>query len=141
MHFGDKVRTDDGTVYRYMGEDATLDLDEARRTTRTSATGSRSEPNLITDALAYAALSRSARCSTKDGLAGSADSYFGLIDHNDLRSEVRAYITGTPVAAGGVVAVGATEAATLRVRRQPRADVGGPGAVIVTNVVLSSARA
>ena len=29
VHFGDKVRTDDGTVYQYMGEDATLDLDEA----------------------------------------------------------------------------------------------------------------
>ena len=32
--FGDRVRTDDGTVYQYMGTDATLDLDE-RRTTPT----------------------------------------------------------------------------------------------------------
>ena len=49
MRFGDKVRTDDGTVYRYMGEDATLDLDEAAQDYSDFGYWKPlSEPNLIT---------------------------------------------------------------------------------------------
>ncbi|HZI44062.1 MAG TPA: hypothetical protein VFD53_02515, partial [Ilumatobacter sp.] len=94
------------------------------------------------DALAYAALSAIGTVIDNDGLTGSAESYFGLIDHNDLRSEVRAWINVTPVVAGGVASVSAVEAATLIAFDDSLVQTWqGLGAVIVTNVVLSSARA
>ena len=93
-------------------------------------------------AVAYAALNALGTVLDKEGLTGSADSYFGLIDHNDLRSEVRASITATPVVAGGAVSVLASESATLLAFDDSLAQTwAGFGAVMVTNVVLSSAQA
>ena len=114
VHFGDKVRTDDGTVYQYMGEDDDAHLDETTQDyTDFGYWKPLSEPNLISASLAYAALSALGTVLKKEGLTGSADSYFGLVDHNDLRSEVRASITDTPVTAGGNVSVSALENASL----------------------------
>src|SRR4029079_11426281 len=114
VHFGDKVRTDDGTVYQYMGEDDTLILDETTQDYTDFGYWKRlSEPNLISASLAYAALSALGTVLKKEGLTGSADSYFGLVDHNDLRSAVRAYINDTTVIASGNVSVSALETASL----------------------------
>ena len=55
MRFGDKVRTDDGTVYRYMGVDATLNLG-TQDYSNYGFWKPLSETNLITDSVAYAAL-------------------------------------------------------------------------------------
>ncbi len=56
--FGDKVRTDDGTVYEYMGEDATIDLDEGAEDYSVYGFWKPlSETSLLNDAVTYAALS------------------------------------------------------------------------------------
>ncbi|HEY3484643.1 MAG TPA: hypothetical protein VGK49_04625, partial [Ilumatobacteraceae bacterium] len=143
IRFGDKVRTDDGTVYRFMGTDQTRNLSEALQDySEYGYWKPLSETNLITDAVAYAALSALGPVLDRDGLTGAAASYFGLIDYNDLRSEVRASITATPVRAGGVVSVIALEKATLSAADESLVKTWeGFGAVIVTNTVLASARA
>ncbi len=101
-----------------------------------------SETNLISDSVAYAALSALGTVLKKDGLTGGASSYFGLVDHNDLRSEVRAYIVDTPSPPVGSVSVTALETASCSASDDSLVQTWeGFGAVIVTNVVLSSAQA
>ena len=47
---------------------------------------------LITDSLSYALLSEVGVALKKEGLTGGSNSYYGLIDHNDVRTTVEAYI-------------------------------------------------
>ena len=66
-----------------------------RPTTRTSSSGRSSRrPTLITDSLVYALLSEVGVALKKEGLTGCSNSYYGLIDHNDVRTTVEAYIEG-----------------------------------------------
>ena len=67
-------------------------------------------------------------------LAGDSKSYFGLIDHNDVRSAVEASIEHATVTAGGDVDLSATEQATIDASDEScREPWTGYGAVIVTN--------
>ena len=78
VRFGDKVRTDDGTVYRFMGVDADLDLSETVQVySDPDFWKPLSETSLLNDAITYAALSALGTLLNDDGLAGGADSYFG----------------------------------------------------------------
>ncbi|HEY3484587.1 MAG TPA: hypothetical protein VGK49_04340, partial [Ilumatobacteraceae bacterium] len=134
VHFGDKVRADDGTIYRYMGTTRSINL----LVEDYSDFGYWKELtpiNLITDSVAYAVLSTL-------GVAGEANSYFLLVDHNDLRSTVEAHLLEAPVIAGGDVTVTADELAELiAFDESVTSSWDGKGAVVVTNVLLSSANA
>ena len=113
-----------GGVYAWMGtaqsrdlglEDYT-DFEHWKRLTPTT---------LITDSLSYALLSEIGVLLKKDGLTGGADSYYGLIDHNDVRTTVEAYIANATVTAGTDVSVVAIDAARIYgVRGQLRRAVG-----------------
>ena len=113
-----------GGTYRWMGtaesrnlgtEDYT-DFEHWKRLTAT---------NLITDSLSYALLSEVGVLLKKEGLTGGSDSYYGLIDHNDVRTIVEAFIRNATVTAGTDVSVVATDAAPhLGVRGQLRRAVG-----------------
>jgi 7-keto-8-aminopelargonate synthetase-like enzyme len=105
--------------------------------------GAADPTNLVSIRLiAYAALGEIGTRLNKDGLPGGSNSYFGLIDHNDVRSSVQAYVNAATLNAGGDVTLTAFE--TARIASQDSSDVQpwtGLGAVIVTNVVLDAADA
>ena len=131
------MRADDGTIYQYMGTPQSIDL------VRTGAADFSdfgywkmlTPVNLINDSVAYAVLSTL-------GVAGEADAYFLLVDHNDLRSSVEAHLLNAPVTAAGDVTVSATELAEMVAFDESVATRWtAKGVVIVTNVMLSSAKA
>ncbi|MEW5797300.1 MAG: hypothetical protein AB1772_13220, partial [Candidatus Zixiibacteriota bacterium] len=91
--------------------------------------------NLITDSTVYAVLD-----SLGTGLTGDAKSYYGLIDRNDVRSSVNAYLLDTTVDAVGDVTVQALESARIRaLENSTVTSYAGAGGVIATNNVLSGA--
>ena len=138
--FGDTVRADDGTVYQYMGTSRSVDF-ATEDLTDFGWWKALTPVNLITDSVAYAALSSLGNTFGSE-LAGSADSYFGLVDHNDLRSIVEAYLLRSPVTTSGDVTVSALETAELvAFDDSVTSSWTGKGAVVVTNVLLSSATA
>ena len=114
-----------------------------RRTTPTTATGSRSsEPNLITDARRVrGAVDARHGARSNDGLTGAPTATSGSIDHNDVRSEVARVDHGHAGHRGRRRhASRALEAASLSPSTTASSQTWeGNGAVIVTNVVLSSA--
>ena len=74
----------------------------APRTTATTSSGRSSTPtNLITDSLVLRRARRGRRRLDKEGLTGGADSYFGLVDHNDVRSDVESVPPMRRLTAGG----------------------------------------
>ena len=130
-----------GGVYAWMGtaqsrdlglEDYT-DFEHWKRLTPTT---------LITDSLSYALLSEIGVLLKKDGLTGGSESYYGLIDHNDVRTTVEAYIANATVTAGTDVSVVAIDAARISAFEDSYVvPWDGVGGVIATNAVLSSANA
>ena len=127
VKFGDLVRADDGTVYRYMGVDGALDLG-AQDYADYGRWKALEPANLITDAVAYAALNAIGTALGVDDLAGTADAYFGLVDTNYVKSIVSATISHVALTAGGDVTVSATEAASISASDDSyRLDLGGQG--------------
>ena len=101
-----------GGVYQWMGTPDSVDLGLEDYTDfeywkRLSAT------TLITDSLSYALLSEVGVLLKKEGLTGASNSYYGLIDHNDVRTTVEAYIRDAIVDAGTDISVVATDAARI----------------------------
>jgi hypothetical protein len=98
--------------------------------------------NLITDSTVYAALEIIGTIMKKDGMTGSSESFYGLIDRNDVRSSVNAYLLNTTVNVEGDVNVEALESARIRaIEKSTISPWEGTGGVIATNNVLSSANA
>ncbi|MDA8435110.1 MAG: hypothetical protein M0Z98_03915, partial [Actinomycetales bacterium] len=96
----------------------------------------------ITDSLSYALLGQLGNKLNKDGLLGGSKSYYGLIDHNDVRSVVEAYIEDIPVTAGGSVSVVANDSAVISASEDSSIEAwDGIGGIIAVNAVLSSADA
>ena len=133
-----------GGVYQWMGTAAlgvgrnlgTEDYTDFEHWKRLSAT------TLITDSLSYAVLSEVGVALKKEGLTGGSNSYYGLIDHNDVRTTVEAYIQGTTVTAGDDVSVIARDAALISATEDSYVvPWDGVGGVIATNGILSSADA
>jgi hypothetical protein len=100
------------------------------------------EENLITDAVAYAALNTIGTITGNAGAAGASASIFGIIGRNEVRSSVAARLTNAPVLAAASVTVSATEDATLSATDASTVESwNSKGGVIVTNVVLAGATA
>ena len=149
MAFGAKLRVADdyadadvaGKVYQFMGTDRTLDLG-AEDYADFELWKELNQTNLITDSTTFTALSAIGMATGKEGLVGDSQSYYGLIDRNDVRSEVEAYLRDTTVESGGDVVVTALEGASIRALEDsyvvPWEGIGG---VIATNAVLSGAEA
>ncbi|HEY3485378.1 MAG TPA: hypothetical protein VGK49_08330, partial [Ilumatobacteraceae bacterium] len=149
LSFGDRVRVADdhpdadvaGKVFQWMGTTQSVNLgssDYADFELWKELT-----PNtLITDSLSYALLSEAGVLLKREGLTGESNSYYGLIDHNDVRSTVEAFIDAMTIVAGADVVVSATDVALISATDDsyvvPWEGVGG---VIATNVVLSNADA
>ena len=73
---------------------------------------------------------------------GSSNSYYGLIDHNDVRTAVEAYIQDSTVNVAGDVSIVATDAARISATEDSYVvPWDGVGGVIAVNGVLSSADA
>ena len=141
VKFGQLVRADDGTVYRYMGVDATLDLG-AQDYADYGRWKALEPANLITDAVAYAALNAIGTALGREGLTGAADAYFGLVDTNYVKSVVSASISHVALTAGGDVTVSATEAASISATDDSYVSTwAGKGGLIVTNIVVADATA
>ena len=149
VRFGERVRVADdhadadlaGKVFAYMGVDAVRDL-AAQDYADFELWKELTPTGLITDSVPYAILSHVGVAIGRDDLTGAAASYFGLIDRNDLRSTVEAFITRAAVNAGGDVTVAAWDDA--RLLADDSSVIGswdGYGGLIVTNLVLSSAQA
>ncbi|MEA2197211.1 MAG: mucin9, partial [Solirubrobacteraceae bacterium] len=159
VQFGDTVRVADdyldpagaidatfspgGKVFEYMGTGGALDL--GSQDYSNYGTWKQLDPTNIASILSsavYAALGEIGTRLDKDGLIGGSNSYFGLIDHNDVRSSVQAFVNAATLNAGGDVTLSAFESA--RIAAQDASDVQpwtGLGAVIVTNVILDAADA
>ena len=130
-----------GGTYQFMGTPASVNLGEADYTDY--GYWKRLNPtNLITDSTVYAGLEAIGTVLKKEGLTGSADSFYGLIDRNDVRSKVEARLQNVTVASAGDVSVQAIEGARIRaVEDSTVSPWEGTGGVIATNNVLSSAKA
>ena len=148
VKFGELVRVADdhadadvaGKVFAYMGVDAVRDL-AAQDYADFELWKELTPTNLITGSVTFAILAQVGAVLNR-GLVGAADSYFALIDRNDVRGAVEAYITASTVTAGGDLAVGALEEATLVATDSSVVSTwDGFGGVIVTNLVLSRANA
>src|SRR5258708_6266400 len=75
---------------------------------------------------------------------GEADAMSGLIDRNDVRSDVAAYITAATLvkATAGTVSLSALDNATIQANDSSEVTAkGGVTGVVVTNLVLSGAHA
>ncbi|MBA2349921.1 MAG: hypothetical protein H0V81_16715, partial [Solirubrobacterales bacterium] len=143
VKLGDRVRLADGTVVRSMGLDGvTLDLAESAQDYADYGLWKLlTETNLINEAVQYAALSGLGVVLDKD-LTGSAEAYFGLVDHNDVRASVQAWIEDATLSATGAVSVTSEEAASITVTDASHiVPWDGKGAVIATNNVLAEALA
>ena len=103
-----------------MGTDATLDL-AAQDFTDFGLWKTLTEPNLLNDAVTYAALSALGTALKREAL-GSADVYFGLVDHNDVRSAVTASIDASPITAAATCG----SAPPSRRRSPPRTRASSP---------------
>ena len=104
--FGDKVRADDGTIYQYMGTTQTIDLvDRGLHRLRLLEGAHAGQPDQR--------LGGVRRRSRRSARSARRDSYFLLVDHNDLRSAVEAHLLNAPVTTSGDVTVSATEVAEM----------------------------
>ena len=144
LAFGDMVRVADGysgggsggTVYEYMGTPNAVDLGtenygDAGLWKQLDTT------NIVPTSIAKTALKAA-------GLGGgSATAMGGLVDRNDVRGEVSAYITAATVTStAGNIMVQAIEAAMISAVDSSVVSASQSTAgVIVTNLVLSSATA
>ena len=156
VRFGDQIRVADdydgpdadadtdaeaGLVFQFMGTDRGLDLG-AQDYSDFELFKERTPTAIITDTVSYAILSHVGAKLGNDGLAGSADSYYGLIDRNDVRSAVEAYVSGAIVRSAGDVLVAAL--ADARLSAADSSAIGtwdGFGGMIATNLVLAHAHA
>jgi Lipase len=133
-----------GGTYQYMGTSASgANADLGAQDYTDFGTWKRLNPaNLITDSTVYAALSVVGTVTKKEGLTGDSTSYYGLIDRNDVRSEVLSYIDNANVRAAGDLASSALESAWITALEDsyvvPWTGIGG---IIATNAVLSKADA
>ena len=166
IKFGEKLRVADdwdfdgdgeadedtaGKVFRFMGVDraehedcdganppATCPLDLAEQDYTDFALWKEvTEQSVLTDSVVYALLS-----SVGQSLVGDAKSFYGLIDRNDVRGVVEAFIEDMTVAAGGDITVSALQDARLYASDESVISTwSGYGGMIVTNLVLSAADA
>ena len=161
LHFGDLVRVADdfadpdiaGQVFQWMGTAAyQVDLSTGIPTSGAFSTSAGYDDfelwkvltptDLINGSVAYAALNEIGTVLKKEGLTGSSNSYYGLIDHNDVRTTVEAYIQSSIVNVAGDVSVVATDAARISATEDSFVTPwDGVGGVIAVNGVLSSADA
>jgi pimeloyl-ACP methyl ester carboxylesterase len=127
-----------GGTYQYMGTAGNKNLGTADYTD--FGLWKRLNPaNLITDSTTYAALSVVGTAVGKE-LVGSSESYYALIDRNDVRSEVLSYIDDAEVSAAGDIALTALESATISALEDSYVvPWTGRGGIIATNNVLSQA--
>ena len=98
--------------------------------------------NLITDSFSFALLGEVGTRFQKEGLNGESESLYGLIDRNDVRSAVNAFIDRATIAAAGSLTISADEGA--RITASDDSSIvpwEGLGGLIVTNLVLSAANA
>ncbi|MFZ0529753.1 MAG: hypothetical protein WAL91_04355, partial [Propionicimonas sp.] len=97
--------------------------------------------NIITDSFSYALLSEIGTALKKEGMTGGAKSFYGLIDDNDVRSSVTAWLRDVDLTAEAVIVqafgLGSITASDVSVI----VPWEGFGAVIVTNTVLADADA
>lgn len=96
--------------------------------------------NLITESLTYAVLSEVGTALDKE-LTGSAESYYGLIDHNDVRSLVEAFVRDATITAESLTVTADGLGSILAHDASVVVPWEGAGAVIVTNTVLATADA
>jgi hypothetical protein len=97
--------------------------------------------NLITDSVPTAVLTAIGTVTKKEGLTGDANSYYGLIDRNDVRSEVAAYVRNANVSAAELSVVALESAQIIALEESVVVPWTGIGGVIATNNVLSKANA
>ncbi|MGB7964549.1 MAG: hypothetical protein WCF12_16525, partial [Propionicimonas sp.] len=155
--FGDTVRVADdyvfigtqanpgldpaGAVFEWMGLDNTVIPLGSQDFTDFELWKQLTPTNLITDSFSYALLSEIGTALKKEGLTGGAKSYYGLVDYNDVRSVVEAYLhrvnvtaVSVSVQAFGLGSITASDVSVI-------VPWEGFGAVIVTNTVLADADA
>ncbi|MGB7962693.1 MAG: hypothetical protein WCF12_07000, partial [Propionicimonas sp.] len=159
LHFGDRVRVADtydgpdlntavdtavaGRVFQWMGTDAlgaNLNLG-TQDYTNVELWKELTPTNLVNDAVGYDKLaSRGVWLETLLGNSGTSTT-FGLLVTNSVHSAVVAGISRTTVVSGGPVSVSATDAASISSSDSSRITGGGKGALIVSNLVLTTADA
>ena len=148
LSFGDTVRVADdadeaiaGKVFKWMGTTQSVDLG-ATDYSDFELWKELTATNLITDDLAYAVLGEIGTRINKEGVPGASTSYYGLIDHNDVRSVVSATLDGLFTSAGRDLFVVALDKATIAASEDSTVTSWtGLGGIIATNVILSSADA
>ena len=121
---------DRGGTYQWMGSDAlglNLDLSalDAEDFVDYGLWKRLNPANLITESTTYAALAVTstvmAKFSGEDpGLTGDSTSFYGLIDRNDVRSEVLASIDAAQVDADGDLTVQALELSLIHISETTR---------------------
>ena len=151
--FGDRIRVADdydgpdagsdpdaqaGHVVRFMGTDGVLDLG-AQDYANLERFKLLTPTVIITESISYAILSNGGGGGR---IAGTGDSYYGLVDRNDVRSSVDAYITDATLrSAGDVVVVALADARLSAADSSAISSWAGYGGMIVTNLVLAHAYA
>ena len=132
-----------GSTYQYMGLDELTSVDLADQDYADYEYWKLIEPTtLISDSLGYAALGSVGIALDQAGITGGSESYFGLVDRNDVRSLVTARIEGSTVDADGDITVAATDNATITAFDDSYVSAWeSKGAVVVTNLVLAAADA
>ena len=146
--FGAQVRVADdynellgtpGGLYKYMGTSTSLNLG-IQDYTNFELWKLISETNIISDSAIYTGVEELGLALNKEGLNGSATSIYALVDRNDLRSEVFAFINDSSVIAGGNICLTADESALMNVLDDSVVSTwSGGGGIIATNIVLSKA--
>ncbi len=134
-----------GNVYQWMGTDqaglglnlGTQDYSDFEHWKKIDAT------HEILDSVPYTLLGEVGTRFEKEGLTGDSNSFYGLIDYNDVRSQVTSTIASVVgLRTGADLTVEATDIAQIVAVDtsdiQPWTGVGG---AIVTNTILSSAQA
>jgi len=152
VRFGDRVLVpgagvdEDGNpveiTYQWMGSDALgagIDLG-AQDYTDFELWKELTPTNLITESLTYAVLSEVGTALNKN-LTGSANSYFGLIAHNDVRSVVEAFVRDAVVTADSLTVEAWGSGGIMASDSSAVTPWEGAGAVIVTNTLLAEATA
>ncbi|MBK9697551.1 MAG: hypothetical protein IPO80_09275 [Propionibacteriaceae bacterium] len=148
LAFGDRVRAADdygnaaaaGRVYQWMGTPQTVNL-AGTDYTDYALWKELTPTNLVNDSMSYEDLASRAVWLQTLFLGGAGSTTFVLLTTNTVNSAVVASIEGTEIAAAGAVAVIAADAASIIANDSSEVSGGGSGAVIVSNVVLSTAQA
>ncbi len=138
-----------GSVYQWMGTDqAGQGLDLGNQDYTNYELWKKIDPtqdvlSTIGSDVAYTVLGEVGTRFNKEGLTGDSNSYYGLIDYNDVRSQVVSTIdSAVGLHAGADVAVSANDGAViLAVDTSDIQPWNGIGGVIVTNFIISSATA